>query len=138
MTNGIPDHKETVDFGMEEEFEPECREPWKVMRGPNLFPDAMSELRETTIDSMADVNDVGRIIMEGYALGFKLQPDFFGSHFHRPSTLLRFIKYPPTSGEKIGIGEHSDYGCLTMIDQDDVGGLQAKSLEGEWLDVTPI
>lgn len=73
-------------------------------------------MKEIVDESFAEVSDVGRVIMESYALGFGLPTDYFAPHFERHSSLLRLIKYPPTSGEKIGIGEHSDYGCLTLID----------------------
>ena len=62
------------------------------------------------------MGDVGRVIMQSFAKGLNLQEDYFAKHFKKPSSLLRFLKYPPTQGEKIGIGEHSDYGCLTLID----------------------
>ena len=87
---------------------------------------------------MKDMNEVGDAIMKGYAKGLNMPEDYFAKHFKRPSSLLRFIKYPPTEGGKTGIGEHSDYGFLTLIDQDDVGGLQAKTLDGDWIDVTPV
>jgi len=73
-------------------------------------------MKKIVDESFAEVSDVGRVIMESYALGFGLPADFFAPHFERHSSLLRMIKYPPTSGEKIGIGEHTDYGCLTLID----------------------
>ena len=41
ITKGIPDHKETLDFAMEEAAEPGRTEPWMVMRGPNQFPEKM-------------------------------------------------------------------------------------------------
>ena len=138
ITKGIPDHKETIDFGMEEKAEPERLEPWMAMRGPNQFPEKLPEMQKMVHDYMNQMSEVGKVIMESYAKGLKLEEDYFAKHFTRPASLLRFIKYPPTQGEKIGIGEHSDYGCLTLIDQDDVGGLQAKTLEGDWIDVTPI
>ena len=72
---------------------------------------------------LKDMNEVGDAIMKGYAKGLNMPEDYFAEHFKRPSSLLRFIKYPPTEGGKTGIGEHSDYGFLTLIDQDDVGGL---------------
>jgi isopenicillin N synthase-like dioxygenase len=61
--------------------------------------------------------------LSSFAKGLDLKEDFFKKHFERPSSLLRFLKYPPAKSGKIGIGEHSDYGCLTLIDQDMVGGL---------------
>ena len=87
---------------------------------------------------MKNLGDVGDVIMRSYAKGLSMPEDFFTKHFKRPSSLLRLIKYPPTEGGSQGIGEHADYGFLTLIDQDDVGGLQAKTVDGDWIDVTPI
>lgn len=60
---------------------------------------------------------------------------------------LRMLRYPPSmgnrfsklpSGESIGIGAHRDYGLLTILLQDDSGGLQVLSPEGtSWIDVPP-
>ena len=113
---------------MENKSEPDRSEPWMVMRGPNQYPEKMPEMSQIVQDYMANLGETGKIIMQSYAKGLKLPEDYFTQHFEKPSSLLRLIKYPPTKGEKIGIGEHSDYGFLTLIDQDDVGGLQCKTL----------
>ncbi len=43
VTKGVPDHKETMDFGMEEKAEPERvkKDSWMCMRGPNQYPVSM-------------------------------------------------------------------------------------------------
>ena len=63
VTNGVPDHKETFDFGMEEPFEEDNKHAWTVMRGPNLFPEKSPELKPVVVDSMSCVNDIGKVIM---------------------------------------------------------------------------
>jgi isopenicillin N synthase-like dioxygenase len=37
----------------------------------------------------------------------------------------------------VALGEHTDPGLLTLLVQDDTGGLQALAIEGEWIDVDP-
>ena len=60
-------------------------------------------------------------------------------YFSQPYALLRLIRYPASGGAKIGVGEHTDYGFLTMILQDpQVGGLEAKGPSGEWVRVDPV
>ncbi|MFN0253608.1 MAG: 2OG-Fe(II) oxygenase family protein, partial [Kofleriaceae bacterium] len=53
-----------------------------------------------------------------------------------PTLLFRIFHYPPTRGDAWGVGEHTDYGILTLLLQDDVGGLEVKS-RGEWIAVPP-
>ena len=50
------------------------------------------------------------------------------------------IHYPPQSDEQRqpGSGVHTDYGMLTVLCQDDVGGLQVRTRDGSWIDVEPI
>lgn len=108
------------------------------MRGPNQYPEKMPCMQGKVEKYMNGVGEVGHVLMQSYAKGLNLEEDYFSKHFKKPSSLLRLLKYPPTAGNKSGIGEHTDYGFLTLIDQDQVGGLQAQTLEGEWIDVTPV
>jgi len=59
-----------------------------------------------------------------------------------PLVLFRIFHYPPTTrpadGEEAwGVGEHTDYGVLTILKQDDVGGLQVRTGSG-WIEAPPI
>ena len=108
---------------MEEKAEPDHPEQWMIMRGPNQYPLEMPGMQAKVEQYMKNLGEVGEVIMRSYAKGLNMPEDFFTKHFKRPSSLLRLIKYPPTEGGSQGIGEHADYGFLTLIDQDDVGGL---------------
>jgi isopenicillin N synthase-like dioxygenase len=77
----------------------------------------------------------------GVALG--LGADWFAQHLTAdPTVLFRIFRYPPVeplpSGEADGWGvaEHTDYGLLTLLAQDDQGGLQVRGPAG-WIDVPP-
>jgi isopenicillin N synthase-like dioxygenase len=52
------------------------------------------------------------------------------------------LHYPPQRGRidesQLGAGAHTDYGCLTILAQDGVEGLQVRNVQGEWIDAPPI
>lgn len=52
---------------------------------------------------------------------------------------VKVVRYPATEGaDGFGVGPHSDSGLLTLLAQDDVGGLQALSGDGSWVAVAPL
>jgi isopenicillin N synthase-like dioxygenase len=53
--------------------------------------------------------------------------------------LFRIFRYPPqrADDEGWGVGEHTDYGLLTLLLQDEVPGLQVRTPQG-WLDAPPL
>ncbi len=59
--------------------------------------------------------------------------------FDRPTTWLRLLHYPPSdAGHGVyGSAPHVDYGAITLLAQDDVGGLQVQDPTGDWIDVPP-
>ncbi len=62
--------------------------------------------------------------------------------FIKPTTILRLIFYPPVPKQApedlYSLAPHTDYGFLTILTQDDVGGLQVKTTDDQWLDVPYI
>jgi isopenicillin N synthase-like dioxygenase len=77
-------------------------------------------------------------LLRGIALSLGLDPDYFLSTYTRePTVLFRIFHYPNTTNSGWGVGEHTDYGLLTLLAQDQHGGLQVES-KGEWIDAPPI
>ncbi len=78
--------------------------------------------------------------MQGVALSLGLWSQYFRETYTaRPTLLFRVFHYPPSSAadESWGVGEHTDYGLLTLLAQDDVGGLEVKTPQG-WIAAPPI
>lgn len=71
-----------------------------------------------------------------------LPPDFFEACMEQPVTTHRILHYSPQSGDtetQIGIGAHTDYGLLTLLHQDQVGGLHVlNAVSKEWIHCPPI
>lgn len=62
--------------------------------------------------------------------------------FDSPTTWLRLLHYPPqdpqSPDDEYGSAPHRDFGAITLLATDDVGGLSVRTGEGTWLDVPPV
>lgn len=141
LTSGAPDLKEGLYLG--EELGPDderVRAGWP-MHGANLFPRELPELRDAVLAYVDAQLRVGQLVMRALALSLELAPDFFErSLTRRPLPLFRIFHYPaPRAGQERawGVGEHTDYGLLTVLKQDDCGGLEVKTPAG-WVDAPPL
>ncbi len=142
LTSGKPDLKEGLYFGEElGEDDPSVR-AGLPLHGANLFPESIPEFRETVLDYLAAMTQLGHTLMRGISLSLGLESDYFARHFTtNPLILFRIFHYPSSTSsepsQSWGVGEHTDYGLLTILKQDQVGGLQVKAKQG-WIDAPPI
>ncbi len=141
LTSGEPDYKEGLYLGEELELaDARVRANWP-MHGANLFPSEVPELRAAVLDFIAAQTRVGHLVMRAIALSLSLEPDFFERCLTRqPLPLFRIFHYPTpdmTQTNAWGVGEHTDYGLLTILKQDDCGGLEVKMPSG-WVEAPPI
>jgi len=140
LTSGLPDRKEGLYLG--EELGPEdprVQAGWPL-HGANLWPGALPELREAVDAYLGAAIAAAEAIMRGMAVALGLSPDHFAEGLTRQPTLLfRIFHYPPAAPSEpgFGVGEHSDYGLLTLLGQDSNGGLAVRARDGAWIDVPP-
>ena len=113
------------------------------MHGKNLFPERIAEMKTIVLDYMRELTTLGHRLMKLISLSLNLPENYIFDHFtNEPFTLFRIFHYPSTS-KKIkreapwGVGEHTDYGLLTILKQDEIGGLQIKS-NNQWIDAPYI
>jgi len=140
LTSGAPDNKEGLYFGLDLPPDHPRVLAGTPLFGPNLYPSGEPSLRTAVLDYMAALTAVGHALMEGIALSLGLPPATFAVRYTaHPLVLLRIFCYPPEvrADAPWGVGEHTDYGLLTILKQDGAGGLQVKSADG-WIDVPPI
>lgn len=139
LTSGTPDLKEGIYFGSElDASDPRVRAR-TPMHGANLFPDVPG-FREAVLDYMRKLETTGQQVLSLLAEGLGLDADYFQRQFTGdPTVLFRIFRYPPddVAREGWGVGAHTDYGLLTLLQQDTVGGLQVLNRE-RWLDVPPL
>lgn len=132
LTSGRPDLKEGIYFGRELGPEHPAVKAGLPLHGANLFPE-LPGFRETVLRYLDALSEVGQRLMRGIALSLGLPADYFRSRYTAdPLVLFRIFHYPPDQGAedpaapRWGVGEHTDYGLLTILLQDDNGGLQVK------------
>ncbi len=112
--------------------------------GPNQWPDealvpgfrAAMEAYSAACDALA------RRLMALYERALGLPAGHFDGFMRHPTCTTRLLHYPPqpavVAPGQIGCGAHTDWGALTLLAQDDAGGLQVQGRDGAWTDVTPI
>lgn len=141
LTSGRPDQKEGLYFGSELPTDHPLVVSGTPLHGPNLFPD--EAMRAAVLDWIAAMERLGRALMRGIALSLGLEGTRFDAHgMAEPLSLFRIFHYPAgADAEAWGVGEHTDYGVLTILKQDDCGGLEVKaggSARGGWIDAPPV
>jgi isopenicillin N synthase-like dioxygenase len=135
LTSGEPDRKEGIYFGAElAPTDPRvlARTP---LHGPNLFPDDPADLGAVVVRWIDEVSALGQALLRGVALGLGIDAGWFATHLTAdPTVLFRVFHYPPGDVDSWGVGEHTDYGLITLLAQDRNGGLQVRT-RGTWVDV---
>ncbi|CAM6087905.1 unnamed protein product [Calypogeia fissa] len=155
-TGGITDFREQLDLGPEEaehfdiidgKAQKLVYPVYRRLRGPNLWPpEHLLPNFKTKAEEFVDrMGALSMHLMQAIALSLGLRKDYFDSTFQNsPHYQMKVVRYPPKSENEdaeslgmFGVGEHSDSGFLSLLLQDAVGGLQARTNAGEWTDVPP-
>ncbi|ADZ70395.1 isopenicillin N synthase family dioxygenase [Polymorphum gilvum] len=105
-------------------------------RAVNQWP-ALPGWRDTVLAYFNAVWRLGRQMHRAIAVDLGAAPDFFEDKLDAPLATLRLLHYPPQppSAEEgqIGAGTHTDYGNITILLPDDVGGLEVQRRDGTWI-----
>ena len=136
LTSGAPDWKEGLYFGEElGADDPRVRAGWPL-HGANLFPDQPAGLRAAVLELVDALTAVGHTLLRGIARALDLDDDWFDRHLTaQPTVLFRIFRYPPLPADgpvRWSVGEHTDYGLLTILVQDSAGGLEVRGPDG-WI-----
>ena len=114
----------------------------KPLQGPNQWPAELPGFRDAVLGYVAAVEQVARRLTAAIALAFDLDERWFDPHFRRPTTWLRLLHYPPLPDplppDLYGSAPHTDYGFLTVLAQDDTGGLEVRARDGGWIPAPPL
>ncbi|MEO7403549.1 MAG: 2-oxoglutarate and iron-dependent oxygenase domain-containing protein [Burkholderiales bacterium] len=110
--------------------------------GHNQWPSALPDFAPQQLAYAAAVRALGDRLLGLIALSLELPESFFVEYYDLPVTTLRLIKYPPhppmARENQLGAGAHTDWGGVTLLAQDDLGGLEVKNAADQWIQATPV
>lgn len=129
---------------LKESFDVECLDENLIW--PN---EELPHFRTTVVSFYQMIADLSMRILTVMAVGLKLEPNTFTRHFNnmgtaKGATQLRYNYYPETPDldkvkpGQIRCGEHTDYGAISVLFQDDIGGLEVENVNGQFVPATPI
>jgi len=108
------------------------------LAGPNQWPEELPQFRKTLISYFDELTHLCHNICRTIALALRTDVEAFAAEFAPPTTFLRLLHYPPQSpdspGDLYGSAPHRDFGCITILAQDETGGLQLRNSLGNWID----
>jgi len=131
-----PDSKETMEIGRDWDS------VWK-----NQWPQEADApgFKTTMLDFFRQCHELHIHVMRSIAIGLDLEEGFFDEKIQEQCHNLRLLSYPPIKRALLDnegqarAGVHSDYGTLTLLFQDSVGGLEAQNPHtGVFIPATPI
>ena len=143
LTNAKYDWHECVDFGLD--LEPNHPEviAGNQLLGPNQWPENQPNFKKALESHWDLMILLGRRITEGLAMSLGFDKKKFARFMNKSHSFMRISNYPPYGKDQEenvgdGIGAHIDYGFLTILLQDNIGGLEVKNANNEWVSAPMI
>ena len=152
----MADFKETFDIGWDKDVSPDLKTPWPTKEYPQMEGELMDYFTQCETLQLK----VLRLLGEGMNLE---DPDFFVQRCNEKHCNLRLLHYPSvessqyrdhivTTAENDGKDpqsvlvrglRHTDYGTITLLAQDSIGGLRVQPRTGnygenDWIPVPPV
>ncbi|WP_457972653.1 isopenicillin N synthase family dioxygenase [Arthrobacter sp. D1-17] len=145
VTQGRADAREQIDYSPEREPVKDypADQPYWLLQGPNMWPnDALPELKPAAMAWAALMSEVGAELMRAIAVTLRLPEDYFDEPFRdSPAWMGKLVHYVGGVVEEAGdqgVGTHADYGFVTLLLQDEVGGLEVLPPGADdWVPVEP-
>ncbi|XP_006856246.2 probable 2-oxoglutarate-dependent dioxygenase At5g05600 [Amborella trichopoda] len=142
-TKNVRDWKEVFDFSVRSPIvipELEGDSIKSVTTLANQWPENLPEMRSVCKAYAQATQKLAVRLLELISLSLGLPVSRLNAFFKDQTSFIRLNHYPPcpSPNEALGVGRHKDFGALTVLAQDDVGGLEVKRKDGEWVAVKPV
>ena len=111
------------------------------LSGPNQWPE-IAGFRETLEKYTSQMTKLGKKLMKLSLMSVGIKDHSILNSFETPTIWLRLLHYPPipksSPKDLYGSAPHTDFGCLTILTQDGIGGLQVQTKNGDWIDIPKV
>jgi isopenicillin N synthase-like dioxygenase len=141
LTNNQTDYREQIDIGIDGEAIANPDPYYMALVGPNQWPEEsmLPGFRNTVVSYIEQLSDVSRHLLAIMSVSLGLHQNHIQSVFGKnPSPYTKLIRYPETIAGTQGVGVHKDSGFLTLLLQDENGGLEAQANDDQWHAVDPL
>ncbi len=132
----LPDLKESFIFGDNNTYQDHS------LRGENRWPLSQPNFVTSAKLWFNSASELAETLLTGFAIGLNLPSKTFLNQSDKPLSRASFVYYPPQEVQQnslqYGVGPHTDFGVLTILAQDQVGGLEIQTPDGQWLKAPPI
>jgi len=136
------DLKESFIWGLDVDGDDPDYRAGNRMIGPNRWPAFLPEMRPVLNAYLDAAHGCAKRLLRALAASLGAAEDYFVRRFDKPISRGSLIYYPPQDPaagvDQFGVAPHTDYGVITLLHQDDVGGLQVATRAGEWVTAQPI
>lgn len=109
---------------------------------PNRWPQQIPSFRDDAVAYYDAMSTLGAQLLEAMAIGLGLPEDRFERYFRKPICQISLMYYPAlpegVGNEIKNLSAHTDEGPVVILAQGDIGGLEVKNLDGEWLAAPPV
>jgi isopenicillin N synthase-like dioxygenase len=144
MPQGINQHpgfaadlKESYEIGVDLPLDHPLVAAGVPLHGPNRWPAECPWLKQAAEGYFAETTKLGKRLLQVFAISLGMPQDDFLQWCTNPMVQMRLFHYPPqppvTDDRAFGVAPHTDYGMITMLSQDPIGGLELRKRDGEWI-----
>ncbi|HEY0295037.1 MAG TPA: 2-oxoglutarate and iron-dependent oxygenase domain-containing protein [Bordetella sp.] len=131
-----PDLKESYEVGLDLPITDPDVQAGRPLHGPNRWPADKPWFRPAAMDYFDHTMALGMKLLRVFAAALAQPEDFFLQYTKKPMVQSRLFHYPPQTSPtnlELGAATHTDYGMLTLLVQDPIGGLELRTRDGEWV-----
>lgn len=135
--NNYGDYSEA--FKMNIELTPDDRDlvAGKPLHQINRWPENLPGFRATLLRYFDAMHQLQARLLRAFAIVLDTDEDFFQDKFTKPLTQLTLLHYPPQPAgrpeDEFGLRPHTDTSAITILAQDETGGLDVYHRAGEWI-----